>query len=77
MEGLDKITDLLYMTYDKMENRVDIPEEYDESFKKVLDLLNEEQKKAFYDYHNEEFCFSVLREKNVIKYILNLMCPEC
>lgn len=77
MEGLDKITDLLYITYDKMENRVDIPEEYDESFKKVLDLLNEEQKKAFYDYHNEEFCFSVLREKNVIKYILNLMCPEC
>lgn len=77
MENLDKIADLLYITYDKMENRVDIPEEYDESFKKVLDLLNEEQKKAFYDYHNEEFCFSVLREKNVIKYILNLMCPEC
>lgn len=77
MENLDKIADLLYITYDKKENRVDIPEEYDESFKKVLDLLNEEQKKAFYDYHNEEFCFSVLREKNAIKYILNLMCPEC
>lgn len=77
MENLDKVADLLYNAYDTKQNQIDIPKEYDDSFKSVLDLLNEEQRKAFYNYHTEEFCFLVLREKNVIKYILGLLCPEC
>ncbi len=77
MYGIEKIAEILYQAYEAKyrEKRVEI-EGLEESFQKLCGMLNHEQKNALMDYDDLDTEFLIKSQKEVIQYILELLCPE-
>lgn len=77
MENKDVVTELLFRAYE--ERYVKDSEglsEREKSFSKLCNMLNKEQRHALHDYDFLDFDFMIENQKQVIKYILELICPE-
>lgn len=78
---MEMIAEILYWAYENGKHnsdnlRVKLSEEYHELTRKFISSLSEEQSHDYYEIDFMELGFEIEEEKNVIKFMLQLMHPE-
>lgn len=75
MQEIDFVAEIIYRSFERI-HRLKLPENYSENFKAFHETLNENQRALFSDFDAVEFEHIMACKREVIKFILEIMCPN-
>ena len=73
---LDKLADLFFACYERKFERLDLPENHSETYKKFAETLSEKQLELYFDFDMADLEYHIASQKHAIKFMLDLLCTE-